>query len=68
MLNYYTYVCISVRTIMSLITTLSVKEEYKNEYYSMRNWLKQRNMSIGDYLIGKWNDEFQSRIDGVLTK
>jgi len=53
---------------MSLITTLSVKEEHKNEYYSMRNWLKQRNMSIGDYLIGKWNDEFQSRIDGVLTK
>jgi len=53
---------------MSLITTLSVKEEYKNEYYSMRNWLKQKNMSMGDYLIGKWNDEFQSRIDGVLTK
>lgn len=68
MLNYYTYVCISVITAMSLITTLSVKEEYKNEYYSMRNWLKQKNMSMGDYLIGKWNDEFQSRIDGVLTK
>jgi hypothetical protein len=55
-------------TTMSLITTLSVKEEYKNEYYSMRNWLKQRNMSMGDYIIGKWNDEFQSKIDGVLTK
>ncbi len=55
-------------TTMSLITTLSVKEQYKDEYYSMRNWLKQKNISIGDYLIGKWNDEFRSKIDGVLTK
>ncbi len=55
-------------TTMSLITTLSVKEQYKDEYYSMRNCLKQKNISIGDYLIGKWNDEFRSKIDGVLTK
>lgn len=67
MINYYTYVCISVVTAMSLITTLSVKDEHKNNYYSMRNWLKQKNMSMGDYLIGKWNDDFQSKIDGVLT-
>lgn len=55
-------------TIMSLITTLSVKEEHKNDYYTMRNYLKQKNMSMGDYIMRKWNDEFQSKIEGVLTK
>lgn len=55
-------------TIMSLITTLSVKEEHKNDYYTMRNYLKQKNMSMGDYIMRKWNDEFHSKIEGVLTK
>ena len=52
---------------MSLITTLSVKEEHKDEYYSMRNWLRQKNMSMGDYLISKWSDEFQTKVCKVLT-
>lgn len=68
MLNYYTYVCISVRTTMSLITTLSVKEEHKTKYYTMRNWLKQRNMSMGDYIIGKFDDEFSKAQATLLTK
>lgn len=36
---------------MSLITTLSIKEEYKQDYFFMRNYLLQTNQSIGDYLI-----------------
>ena len=52
---------------MSLITTLSVKEEHKTQYYSMRNWLKQKNISMGDYIIGKFNDEFADKQNAVLT-
>ena len=36
---------------MSLITTLSIKEEYKQDYFFMRNYLSQTNQSMGDYLI-----------------
>ena len=54
-------------TIMSLITTLSVKEQYKQDYYSLRNWLKMKDMSMGDYLMNKWGDEFKSKMDKVLT-
>ena len=36
---------------MSLITTLSIKEEYKQDYFFMRNYLLQTNQSMGDYLI-----------------
>ena len=46
---------------MSLITTLSVKEEHKTKYYTMRNWLNQKNMSMGDYLISKFDDEFRQK-------
>ena len=53
---------------MSLITTLSVKEEHKTKYYTMRNWLNQKNMSMGDYLISKFDDEFRQRQQALLTK
>lgn len=53
---------------MSLITTLSVKEEHKTKYYTMRNWLNQRNMSMGDYLISKFDDEFRQKQQALLTK
>lgn len=39
---------------MSLITTLSIKEEYKQDYYSLRNKLNMNNLSIGDYLITEY--------------
>jgi len=41
---------------MSLITTLSIKEEYKQDYYSLRNKLNMNNQSIGDYLITQYRD------------
>ena len=53
---------------MSVITSLSIREENRNQYSAMRNWLKQKNMSMGDYLISKWNDEFQGKVHQVLTK
>ena len=53
---------------MSVITSLSIREENRNQYSVMRNWLKQKNMSMGDYIISKWNDEFQGKVHQVLTK
>ena len=44
--------------------TVSIKEEHRVEYLSMRTWLKLRNQSIGDYLIQNWRDEFR---DETLT-
>ena len=54
-------------TTMSLITTLSVKEEHKNNYYTMRNWLKQKNMSMGDFIISKFDDEFNSKCNEIKS-
>lgn len=51
---------------MSFITTLSVKEEHRSSYLSLRNYLRQRNQSIGDYLLEKWNSEFQDLIRKTL--
>ena len=51
---------------MSLITTLSVKDQHRLKYSSMRNYLHQKNMSMGDYLIQKWDEEFQDKIDKTL--
>lgn len=42
---------------MSLITTLSIKEEYKQDYYFLRNKLNMNNLSIGDYLITKYRED-----------
>ena len=42
---------------MSLITTLSIKEEYKQDYYSLRNKLNMNYQSIGDYLITKYRED-----------
>lgn len=50
---------------MSILSTLSIKEEYKNEYTALRNWLNQKDMSQGDYMIQKWREQFNSE---VLTK
>jgi hypothetical protein len=47
MIKYYTYVCISVRTTMSLITTLSVKEEHKTKYYTMRKLVETEKYEYG---------------------
>ena len=47
---------------MSIMTSLSIKDEHKAEYNSMRNWLRQKNISMGDYLIEKYSQEFQSKI------
>ena len=49
---------------MSIQTSVSIKDEHRIEYLSMRTWLKLRNQSIGDYLIQNWRDEFR---DETLT-
>ena len=54
-------------TSMSLLTSLSIKEEHRNEYNSMRNWLRQRKISLGDYIIDRYKQEFDSKIE-TLTK
>ena len=53
---------------MSIITTLSIKDKNKSKYSAMRNWLSQKQLSMGDYIIEKWDDEFSVKIDGVLTQ
>ena len=64
----YIYVCKIWRNHMSVITSLSIREENRNQYSAMRNWLKQKNMSMCDYIISKWNDEFHGKVQQVLTK
>ena len=63
MYKYHIYICIQNKT-MSIQTSVSIKEEHRIEYLSMRTWLKLRNQSIGDYLIQNWRDEFR---DETLT-
>jgi len=41
---------------MSLITTLSIKEEYKQDYFYLRNYLNRNNQSIGDFLINQYRE------------
>ena len=46
----------------------SIKDKNKSKYSAMRNWLSQRQLSMGDYIIEKWDDEFSVKLDGVLTE
>ena len=57
-----------VYSTMSIITTLSIKDKNKSKYSAMRNWLSQRQLSMGDYIIEKWDDEFSVKVERVLTK
>ena len=56
------------RSIMSLITSVSIREENKSKYFAMRNWLSMKNMSMGDYLIENWDNQFERTQQKVLTK
>ena len=56
------------QTRMSLITTLSIKDQHKKKYSAMRNWLSQKQLSMGDYIINKWDNEFEVNLEEVLTK
>ena len=55
------------RSIMSLITSVSIREENKSKYFAMRNWLSMKNMSMGDYLIENWDNQFERTQQKVLT-
>jgi hypothetical protein len=46
--------------IMSYLTSLSIKDKHHPQYLALRNWLKQKNLGMGDYLIEKFNQEFNS--------
>ena len=50
---------------MSILSTLSIKDEYKTEYSALRDWLNQKDMSQGDFMIKKWREQFS---DEVLTE
>lgn len=54
-------------TNMSMITTLSIKDKHTSKYRTMRNWLQQRNTSMGDYIMEKWDEEFINKISTALT-
>jgi len=45
---------------MSIQTALSIKDEHRVKYYSLRDYLYQKKQSIGDYVIQKWDEEFIS--------
>ena len=53
---------------MSLITSVSIREENKSKYFAMRNWLSMKNMSMGDYLLENWDNQFERTQQKVLTK
>ena len=43
---------------MSYLTSLSIKDKHHPQYLALRNWLRQKNLGMGDYLIEKFNQEF----------
>ena len=53
---------------MSLVTSVSIREEHKPKYRAMRNWLSMKNMSMGDYMIENWDKQFNQMKNEVLTK
>ena len=52
---------------MSLITTLSIKEEYKQDYFYLRNYLNRNNQSIGDFLINQYREN-KNKTQHLLKK
>ena len=46
---------------MSYLTSLSIKDKHHPQYLALRNWLKQKNLGMGDYLIEKFNQEFNTK-------
>jgi hypothetical protein len=45
---------------MSYLTSLSIKEKHHPQYLALRNWLRQKNLGMGDYLMEKFSEEFTS--------
>lgn len=43
---------------MSHLTSLSIKNKHYSDYLVLRNWLNQKNMGMGDYLMEKFSQEF----------
>lgn len=50
---------------MSIQTSLSIRDDYRKDYISMRNWLLQQRMSMGDFLIESYKKSTPSK---TLTK
>lgn len=48
---------------MSVLTSLSIREENRKDYNAMRVWLCEKNMSMGDYLISSFRNEFAEKND-----
>jgi len=46
---------------MSHLTSLSIKDKHYPNYVALRNWLSQKNMGMGDYLMEKFSQEFNEQ-------
>lgn len=46
---------------MSHLTSLSIKDKHYPNYLALRNWLDQKNMGMGDYLMEKFSQEFNDQ-------
>ena len=49
------------KNFMSIQTALSIKEEHRKKYICLRDYLNQKNQSLGDYLIQNWDEEFNNK-------
>ena len=52
---------------MSIITALSIKDKHKQKYNTMRCWLNQKKISMGDFMIECWDNQFNEQLNKVLT-
>lgn len=48
---------------MSVLTSVSIREENRKDYNALRVWLVAKNMSMGDYLVTSFRNEFADQKD-----
>ena len=48
---------------MSVLTSVSIREENRKDYNALRIWLCEKNMSMGDYLVTSFRNEFADKND-----
>ena len=61
----YTIIYINVlhkEAILSLLTSVSVKEEYRSDYNTLRQYLKLNDISMGDFIIESWKLKVNNNI------
>ena len=53
---------------MSVSSSYTIREDYKKDYYSLRNDLRMNGLSIGDFLIYSYRENKQKLAKRGLTK